>query len=146
MPVVEVHQRLFAPLEQVWTLICDPLSYPRLMEPVLSLSVLEQGPEWAITAWEVLLKGSILKWTERDDWDSSHHRFKYHQIDGDLETFEGFWKLEEPCQGVTDTVLSVHFEIGIPILSEMLDPVAERAIRDNSRKMLMSLEQSHNPK
>jgi hypothetical protein len=35
--------------------------------------------------------------------------------------------------------LSVYFDIGIPMLSEMLNPVAERAVRDNSRNMLLSI-------
>jgi hypothetical protein len=36
-------------------------------------------------------------------------------------------------------VLSVRFDIGIPMLSEMINPVAERAIKENSRLMLASL-------
>jgi ribosome-associated toxin RatA of RatAB toxin-antitoxin module len=139
MPIVEVKELIRAPIEDVWALICDVQAYPRLMEPVLSLTVLEEGDGWLTTAWEVELKGSILKWTEREERDHARHYIAYRQIEGDLEEFEGFWRLRETEDGVTEAVLAVRFEIGIPMLREMLDPVAERAIRENARKMLASL-------
>ncbi|MNY71707.1 hypothetical protein D3C86_2101090 [compost metagenome] len=42
-------------------------------------------------------------------------------------------------ENLTRAVLSIRFEIGIPMLREMLDPIAERALIENSRLMLRSL-------
>lgn len=138
MPTVEVCQELDAPIDEVWDLICGVEAYRR-MEPVRSLEVLSEGHNWVITRWEVELKGNILIWTQRETRDQQNHRIEYQQLDGDLETFDGYWQLTSTAGGSTEAVLNVHFGIGIPMLSEMLDPVAERALRDNSRKMLLSL-------
>lgn len=143
MPLVEVNEQLEVPADRVWELVRDVEAYPRLMEPVRSLRVLEEGPDWVVTAWEVELKGSILKWTEHEQRDEERRRLTYHQIEGDLEQFDGYWQVTELSAEVTEAILIVRFEIGIPMLREMLDPVAERAIRENSRLMLRSLGQTH---
>ena len=143
MPLVEVNEQLEVPAERVWGLVRDVEAYPRLMEPVRSLQVLEEGPDWVVTAWEVELKGSILKWTEHEQRDEERRRLTYHQIEGDLEQFDGYWQVTELTPEVTEAILIVRFEIGIPMLREMLDPVAERAIRENSRLMLRSLGTTH---
>lgn len=139
MPTVEVVERLAAPVDDVWRLVCDVEAYPRLMEPVRSITILEEGPDWAIQAWEVVLKGSLLKWVERQERDPAAYHIAYHQLDGDLEVFDGFWRLRPLGDSATEAILVVRFEIGVPMLRTMLDPVAERAIHHNSRAMLSSL-------
>ncbi|MGH8972970.1 MAG: type II toxin-antitoxin system RatA family toxin [Acidimicrobiia bacterium] len=139
MPTVEVTQRLAAPVEDVWRLVCAVEDYPRFMEPVRSVRVLSHGPNWSVHAWEVVLKGSVLTWVERQERDDGAHHVAYHQLDGDLEVFDGFWRLRALSPTATEAILVVRFEIGIPMLRTMLDPVAERAIRQNARAMLLSL-------
>ena len=140
MPSVEVDETIRAPIREVWALICNAEAYKQ-MDPIESLEVVEEGPNWAIWRWEVKLKGSILIWTQRDTRREEDFRLEFHQLDGDLETFQGFWQLESLGDRQTRAILSVQFEIGIPMLSEMLDPVAVRAIRNNSHSMLSSLVQ-----
>lgn len=143
MPLVEVNERLHVPAARVWDLVRDVEAYPRLMEPVRSLKVLDEGPNWVVTAWEVELKGSILKWTEHEERDDERRRLTYRQIEGDLDQFDGYWQVTELSPELTEAVLVVRFEIGIPILRDMLDPVAGKAIRENSRLMLRSLGPAH---
>lgn len=139
MPTVEVVQALAAPIDEVWALICDVRAYPRLMEPVRALDVVDDNGDQITTAWEIELKGSILKWTEHEQRDAENYTISYHQLDGDLQEFDGFWRLRALSATTTEATLLVRFEIGIPMLREMLNPVAERAIRKNSREMLLSL-------
>ncbi len=139
MPTIQVHELLQAPIEKVWNLVCDVEAYPQRMEPVRGIEVLESGPNHKVAAWEVELKGSILKWVEREEQDPGNHRLTYRQVEGDLERFDGYWQLRSHGPEVTEAVLLVNFEIGIPMLKDMLEPVAERAIRDNSSRMLLSL-------
>jgi coenzyme Q-binding protein COQ10 len=145
MPVVEVNERLQAPAVRVWELVRDVEAYPRLMEPVRSLRVLDEGPNWVVTAWEVVLKGSILQWVEHEERDDERYRLTYRQIEGDLQEFDGYWQVTALAPGVAEAALMVRFEIGIPMLRDMLDPVAERAIRENCRLMLRSLGPSSAP-
>ena len=137
--LVEVIEITPLPVERVWTVVNDVESFPRLMDHVRSLEVLERGPNYRVTAWEVDLKGCTMRWVEREDIDPERYRIEYRQIKGDLAVFEGYWQLERLTDQTSRTILSVRFDIGIPMLSEMLNPVAERTIRDNSQKMLASL-------
>jgi ribosome-associated toxin RatA of RatAB toxin-antitoxin module len=139
MPLVEVDEIMPAPVERVWDVVNDVLSYPRLMDHVKSVEVQEEGPGYRLTVWVVDLKGCVMRWVEREELDQSRYRIEYRQVQGDLAKFEGFWQLESVTPQSTRVVLSAQFDIGIPMLSEMLNPVAERAIRENSRRMLLSL-------
>ena len=139
MPLVEVTEIIPAPVEPLWDVIADVEAYPRLMSHVRSLKIVEEGEGYRITDWEIDCKGFIMRWTEREESDRAKLRVDYRQIRGDMEVFEGFWQLRDLGGGRSEVTLSVHFEIGVPMLAEMLNPVAERAIRENSRKMLESI-------
>ena len=144
MPVVTVTERLLVPEERVWDLVCDLQSYPKLMESVLSIGIVSETPEpdgtvTTIADWEIVLKGSILKWRERDHRDPAARRVTYSQVSGDMERFEGHWQVTRITDGITEAELVVDFEIGIEMLRPMLEPVAVRAVHRNSTEMLRSL-------
>ncbi|MBR8740605.1 type II toxin-antitoxin system RatA family toxin [Nocardiopsis sp. MG754419] len=144
MPVVTVTERLQAPVDHVWSLVCDVASYPRFMESVITTNVLsestrESGDVEVVTEWEVQIKGSILKWTEKEIRDPERRRIDYTQQSGDLEVFQGFWQVTPVDDDVTEATLEVEFEIGVAMLKPMLEPVAARAIERNSSDMLLSL-------
>lgn len=139
MPTVEVSEVLPAPAERIWDLINDVESHPQLMEHVRSVDVLERSPTHRRTAWEVELKGCVVRWTEHEDMDRERWHIDYHQLEGDMGQFEGYWQLEPLSDESCRVTLTVVFDVGLPMLGEMIDPIAERAIRDNSLSMLHSL-------
>lgn len=144
MALVEVTEQLNSSAHDVWDLIRDVEAYPRLMVPVRSIDVLDEKtlPSGLVeirTAWEVELKGSILCWEELETRDDENMRVEYVQLSGDMERFEGFWQVTSDGEGCTAT-LNVEFEIGIPILRDMLEPIAIKALRSNSVMMLRSLD------
>ncbi|OKI09450.1 hypothetical protein A6A06_01735 [Streptomyces sp. CB02923] len=144
MPKVTVSERLTATPDEVWARICDIESYPDFMDSVIRTKVLshhehDDGIVEAVTEWEVLLKGSVLKWSEREHRDAANRRLTYEQVAGDLERFEGYWQVTPLADGLTEATLEVDFEIGIAMLRPMLEPVAIRAIQRNSSDMLLSL-------
>ncbi len=119
---------------EVWPTLIDFERYPSIMTDVISVTVQERMRDGMITSWEVLLNGSRFTWTERDVF-SAPHLITFEQIDGDLEVWRGSWDLQVE-RGELVARLTVDFDIGIPSLSEILDPIGERAIRANSRQML----------
>ena len=150
MASVEVSELLHTSIGDVWNLVTDLRAYPNLMEPVRSIHILDEGSSsdgttWVLSEWEVELKGSILRWTEREIKDPRLFRVEYKQVDGDLDEFSGHWQLEVVSAHETLARLVVHFEIGIPLLRDMLEPVAEHAVEQNSIQMLRSLEPIHIP-
>jgi ribosome-associated toxin RatA of RatAB toxin-antitoxin module len=139
MPLVTVVEVMPAPVNRVWEIVNDVESYPRLMKHVRSVQVIERGLNYRVSAWEVELKGCIMRWTEREEISAAQHRIDYHQVEGEMETFEGSWQLEPETDETTRVMLSVQFNVGIPMLCEMLNPICERAIHDSSQGMLLSL-------
>lgn len=139
MPTIEVKKHLEAPIQQVWSLISDLEGYPLLMDPVKKLEVIDRHGNELTARWEVELKGSILRWVEREIHDPARYRIDFNQIEGDLERFEGYWQLRPVGDDKTEASLQIRFEIGIPMLKDMLDPVASRALTENAHKMLTSL-------
>ncbi|NOR61560.1 MAG: cyclase [Rhodobacteraceae bacterium] len=120
--------------EDVWPTLVDFARYPDLMEDVVSVEILEQGETTMLSAWKVLLNGSEFTWEERDHLEPPF-LIRFDQTDGDLDVWNGSWQLDS-SGAVLVARLTVKFDIGIPSMSEILDPIGERAIRANSIQML----------
>ncbi|HEY7147277.1 MAG TPA: SRPBCC family protein [Streptosporangiaceae bacterium] len=140
MPQVRVELAIEADIDTVWETVCGVEAYPAYMENVRTVTIVHRAGQQRTTSWSVLLKGSILEWTEREQIDDDRRRIEFCQVDGDLDRFEGYWQVSRGGAGETQVVLDIDFEIGLPLLAQMLDPVASRALRDNSEQMLRQLE------
>jgi ribosome-associated toxin RatA of RatAB toxin-antitoxin module len=141
VPEVELELDISAAAERVWRAVLDIEKYPESMANVRSVRIIDvDGPTRRRSAWSVTLKGSILEWTESEYLDHENRRMTFHQLTGDLEVFEGQWVVEETAPELTTVRFSVSFEIGIPLLAQMLNPVAQRALRDNCAEMLWGIE------
>ena len=133
LPRVEVEQVLPARLEEVYQVLRDMERFPEFMKSVESITVRERGTDYTVTEWIARLQGARFRWVERDQF--LPERIVYRQVEGDLKTFEGEWRLSSEGQA-TRVTLVTDFEFGIPMLSQLLNPVAKVAIRENARAML----------
>lgn len=138
MPEIIVKERIEEPIAKVWELVKNIEDYPKFMKPVRAVKVLSRRGDVTDAEWEVELKGSLLCWSERETCFPDDHRIEFAQIEGDLEKFEGYWDLKAVSPRATEVELRVDFEIGIPMLRDMLNPVAEKALRENAITMLRS--------
>ncbi|MEV4625691.1 SRPBCC family protein [Micromonospora sp. NPDC049523] len=123
----------------VWAALLDSESYAAYMAEVREIKVIEWQGDRRVSRWSVLLKGSELEWVEEEFIDHDRRRIEFRQIDGDLAYFTGHWQVTVDERGTT-AELEVEFDIGIPMMSDMLNPVAARALEDNSRAILEQLE------
>ncbi|MEZ5077278.1 MAG: SRPBCC family protein [Solirubrobacterales bacterium] len=141
MPHVGLDQEVRAPIQRVWETVLDVEDYPSSMENVRWVQVRDRfGAERRRTAWSIVLKGSILEWEEEEAIDHESHVMSFHQLTGDLSVFEGHWSLSEAKPGLTTVTFEVEFEIGVPLLAEMLNPVAKRSLHENCGEMLRGVE------
>jgi ribosome-associated toxin RatA of RatAB toxin-antitoxin module len=141
MPEVDITLEIEAPAARVWEAVLDIEAYPDEMESVRSVRVLEEiGAEERRSAWSIVLKGSILEWEEHDTIDHEAMTVRFHQLSGDLSSFDGHWAVEECGPTSSRARFAVAFEIGIPLLAEMLNPVATRSLRENCTEMLRGVE------
>lgn len=141
---IVVKRVMSASADAVWARVVDIAAYPRFMKDVLGVRILSDGPDGRIAEWSIRLRGSILKWRERGQVDTASRIVKFEQIDGDLEVFEGHWSVADEG-GVVIATLEARFTIGIPLLADMLAPVAVRTFRDNATAMLADLDTVSTP-
>jgi uncharacterized membrane protein len=124
-------------IDAVWEVMRDFEAFPRLMPDVLDVKCFDRVGETLKSSWRVLLNGSELTWVE---WDQfvDRQEIAFHQIEGDLEIWEGCWRLRAERRAVV-VDLTVSFDLGIPSLAHILDPIGIRAITANSRQMLEAI-------
>lgn len=125
--------------QDVWAILADFENYPRFMDSVLNVDVDTDKAEGFLSTWTVMLNGCELIWTERDIL-SEPDEIRFEQTDGDIETWEGYWRITEVGSGC-DITLHVVFDIGIPSLSDLLHPVGGRVIKENCIQMLESFKE-----
>lgn len=141
MPTVDISIDIDAPAGLVWEAVVDIEDYPDSMENVRSVEVREQiGPTQRRTAWSIVVKGSILEWEDMEEVDHGARVVRFHQLSGDLSEFDGRWEVTERGPGSSTVRFAVEFEIGIPLLAEMLNPMASRSLRENCTEMLKGVE------
>ncbi len=140
VPYVLVETVVIGPPERAYRLAQDMESYPKFMKDVISLKVIERDGSIQVSEWVGRLQGKPLRWTERDEFDDERHTITYHQIAGDLKKFEGQWRFEPEGQGQTRISLSVDFDLGIPMISGLLDPVARLVVKRNCEDMLAAMQ------
>ena len=143
MPEVKIDLEIQAPVDRVWETIIDIEHYQDSMDSVRSIEIVKELNEHLRrVAWSVLLKGSILEWEEEERIDPEAYTVSFKQLRGDLEHFDGRWALEATSPERTKVVFEVEFEIGIPMLAEMLNPVAQRSLKENCTEMLQGIERA----
>lgn len=141
MPDVHLELGIAAPIDTVWDAVIDIESFPASMDSVRSVMIVEQRePSERRSAWSVLLQGAVLQWEEVEFLDREIWTVTFRQLSGDLAQLDGQWSLTERGSDYTKVLFDVSFQIGIPLLAEMLDPVAQRSLRENSIEMLRGIE------
>lgn len=140
MPKVVVSEMVLASPSQVYKLACDMERYPEFMEDVISVEVLERRENETVTFWVTKVDGRTIKWTERDTFDSVKHLINYELIKGDLKKFHGFWSFTQEA-GYCKITLEVDFDLGIPVLAQLLNPVLTSKVQKNSIAMIKAIKE-----
>jgi len=121
--------------DQVFARMRDFVNYPAIASAVRHIEV-EDGDDGALlSSWEVTFRRGIMKWTERDEIDPEKRTIHFRQLEGDLNDFSGNWSVV-PSNGSVNVQFVADFDLGIPTLAAMLDPVAEEALRENVSELI----------
>ncbi len=146
MPYVETTIEIKAPAKKIYELAKDMESYPDFMPDVETVKILERRGNETVTRWKTLVEEAPIEWTEVDVFDDGKTRIDYRLIEGDLDKFEGAWTFEEH-NGVTRVVLGVDYDFGVPTLAELIGPILQKKVEENSQMMLRALkERCESPK
>jgi len=135
---VMVQEVVPGPPAVAFALGADMESYPQFMDAVKSLKVLQRNGNVQKSAWAALFQGKLIRWIEEDVFDEVAHTITYHQLEGDLKTFQGIWRFVAEGEG-TRISLTVEADLGIPMLAGLLDPVARLITKRNCESMLSGI-------
>lgn len=113
--------------------------YPDLAPHVQSATVHQSLPEpTGRSSWELHFRSGLLRWSETETFDREGLRIVFEQDAGDFDSFAGTWTLTQ--QGPDTAVrFEADFDFGIPSLEGILDPIAERVIRETVAWALVGL-------
>ncbi|NEA61469.1 SRPBCC family protein [Streptomyces sp. SID12488] len=134
---------------QAYELICDFRRYPELTDTVNEVVVHPPEADGSLRSdWSVVFRNGLMRWSELDRFVPETLTVEFEQIQGDFEIFHGSWACEERdaedigatgTTAVTVVTFRSDFDLGIPSLAEILDPVAESTLRDNILRILEGL-------
>ncbi|AEW97961.1 MULTISPECIES: SRPBCC family protein [Streptomycetaceae] len=119
--------------------ISDFRRYPELTDTVREVLVQAPLPDGSVVSeWTVSFRNGLMRWRERDAFSPETLSITFEQLTGDFEVFNGSWHCA-PRDGGTLITFAADFDLGIPTLSEIIDPVAESTLRTNIARILHGL-------
>ncbi|MFD4183753.1 type II toxin-antitoxin system RatA family toxin [Rhodococcus sp. NPDC058514] len=137
MPVINIEREAGnITAGELFSKIVDFESYPRIAESVLEVAILDRDGDTCTTRWDVAFRGGVLRWTESDVIDTENLAFTFEQIEGDLEMFRGSWTVHDVPEGGARIVFEAKFDLGMPSLAPMLDPIALQELQANVIEMI----------
>jgi ribosome-associated toxin RatA of RatAB toxin-antitoxin module len=113
--------------------------YPELAPHVQSTAVHRGLPApTGKSSWELHFRSGLLRWTEEETFLREQLRITFEQTVGDFDELTGAWTLQ---QVGADTIVrfQADFDFGIPSLAGILDPIAERVIKETIAWVLVGL-------
>jgi|HubBroStandDraft_6_1064221.scaffolds.fasta_scaffold231853_1 ribosome-associated toxin RatA of RatAB toxin-antitoxin module len=116
--------------DEVFRTLADYERYPELTEAVLRASVEEGDEGHERCTWEVKFRRGILIWTEDGIVDPIQRRIDFSLVEGDLDSLDGHWRVAE-APGGSLIIFDCRFDMGIPTLEHLIEPVAADTLRDN---------------
>jgi hypothetical protein len=119
-------------------LVTDYRRWPEASEAVCSVAVRQTGDRVAVSDWEVTFRGGRMRWTERDVFDPDALEQRFTLIEGDPYDFAGVWSAIRRNGGCALRLVG-EFDLGMPSLRHVLDPIAVEALEDAITEVLCAL-------
>jgi len=119
-------------------LVTDYRRWPAASAAVRSVEVEPIGASASVSKWEVSFRGGLMRWTERDVLCADALEQRFSLVEGDPQDFTGSWTASAREGGCT-LRLAGEFDLGMPSLRHVLDPIAIEALEDAITDVLESL-------
>jgi ribosome-associated toxin RatA of RatAB toxin-antitoxin module len=122
---------------EVFPIVSDMEKYADCVDTVRSVVVGSEDGK-ATSTWDVDFHGGSMRWKEEDVFDADQHAITFRQIQGDVDYFAGEWRITDHEGGCRATFWA-DFDLGVPALSMILEPIARIALRSNVQGILKGL-------
>jgi predicted amino acid dehydrogenase/ribosome-associated toxin RatA of RatAB toxin-antitoxin module len=127
---------------QVLRLLAHAEDYLSHVPGVKECRVLSRNRHEAVTSWKVEMDGVLFTWKEKTIPNYRNFMIEFQAVEGDLEKFEGCWKLEDHPFGGTEVFLEAAIKIGIPVLEHVMGGVISEKVRTYFEVVLCSFEEA----
>lgn len=126
--------------DRFYRALCDFGRYPEFAGTVLSVTCAAGArPAEALSTWRVRFREGILQWSEVDRFSERDRTISFELVDGDLESFSGRWSVVAAPGRPGAVLFQAAFDLGIPSLAHILDPLAIESLSDNVRRIVDGL-------
>jgi len=126
---------------QVLRLITRVQTYARYMPNVKECTVLGHTRSQATTSWKVEMGKIPISWQEEEIFDFHNFTIRFRAVDGDLEKFEGSWKLTEHVSGGTEVLIEAAVRLGIPVIENIIGGAVADRVKKNFEAMLQAFDE-----
>jgi len=127
-----------ADADAVFARVADFESYLHHAPAVQEVTVTHRPDGTLVSDWAVTFRRGVLRWTELDRIDPTTRRIHFDQLDGDFDIFTGEWWVDPVGEDVAVRFVG-RFDLGMPSLASIIDPIAERAMVDTMHSILRGL-------
>ena len=138
---VNVSRVLPAKRWQVMRLLTRVQEFPRYLPSILECKVLSRERKRVVSSWIVEMEKIPISWTEEEILDLRHFMIRFRALEGDLEKFEGSWKLEEHPSGGTELSVEATIKLGIPVFEVVAGGIIADKIRNYFDSLLKAFEE-----
>ncbi|MGY1638697.1 type II toxin-antitoxin system RatA family toxin [Geodermatophilus sp. SYSU D00742] len=126
------------PADAAYRRLRDFAAYPAHCPAVRTVTVTDVDGDAAVSRWEADFRNGVLRWTEQDTFDDPGRRISFVQLEGDVDVFRGSWRCR-PGDGGCRITFTAEVDLGIPTLADVLEPIAVRALAENTTSILTGL-------
>lgn len=120
---------------QVIRLLTRVQDFSLYLPNILECKVLSRERNRVVSSWLVEMEKVPIAWKEEEVLDLRHGEIRFRALGGDLEKFEGLWKLQEHSPGSTELSVTATIKLGIPVF----EVVAGGIIADKVQRYFDSL-------
>ncbi|MBQ0826564.1 type II toxin-antitoxin system RatA family toxin [Streptomyces tagetis] len=126
----------------VFTRLADFAAYPKYTDAVreVTLTGIEDGQ--VASHWSVNFRSGVLCWSEHDRIDPVALTIDFTQVEGDFDRFDGSWRVTAAETG-TRVRFTAAFDLGMPSLAAIIDPIACQALAESIGLILRGLFGEH---
>jgi uncharacterized membrane protein len=145
MPRIEQSVTIHAPIAHVYRIAKNVEAFPRFMQDLQALTVLERSPDGAstITEWigQIREFKMTVKWVQEDRWDDARYRDEFVMLRGDMDRMEGFWQFTSEADAETRFESVVDYEYNVPLIGPMVKSLIKKKMTDNLKATMDGIKQ-----
>jgi len=132
----------YARKEKAWEIISDFKRYPEIMENVDDVKIIEKTETEGKSEWDITIEDAPFTWIEKDKYDKANYYLEYKSLSGDFDTIKGSWKIEDNDDGSIKIKHKLQYELGIPVIEEVLGEILKEKMMNNMISMLKAIKEN----